>query len=111
MMQGEAGNDVILKVDHPIAKWIKVQARSLATSSKDWLVALWPDFIKPVPNPTLQHAATELALIGSKAVFWDPVALWGDAASSACTSCVNCPGKGQRDGAAEIRKVCGMDTT
>ena len=63
------------------------------------------------PNPTLQQAATEFALIGSKAVLWDPVPLWGDAASPTCTSCVYCPGKGQRDGAAKIRKVCGMDTT
>ena len=29
MMQGEAGNDVPLKADHPIANWIKDEARSL----------------------------------------------------------------------------------
>ena len=107
MMQGEAGNDVPLKADHPIANGIKDEARSLGRSGRD--LTLWPDFIKPAPNPTLQHAATDFA--GSKAVFWDPVALWGDAPSPACTSCVNCPGKGQKDGPAKIRKVCGMDTT
>jgi hypothetical protein len=109
MMQGKAGNGVTLKADHPIASWIKLQARSLATSGKDR--TLWPDFIEPAPNPTLQHAATDFALIGRKAVFCDPVALWGDAASPACNSCVNCPGKGQRGVAAKMRKVCSMDTT
>ena len=92
-----------------MANWIKDEARSLGRSGRDR--TLWPDFIKPAPNPTFQHAATDFALIGSKAVFWDPVALWGGAASPACTSCVNCPGKGQEYGPAKIRKVCGMDTT
>ena len=108
-MQGEAGNDVTVRADHPITKWIKDQARSLSSSGKDR--TLWPDFIKPAPNPTLQLADPDFALIGSKAVFWDPQALWGEAVNAACTSCVNCPGKGQRDGPAKVRKVCGMDTT
>ena len=72
---------------------------------------MWPDFIKPAPNPTLQLARPDFSLIGSKAIFWDPQALWGDAVNAACTSCVNCPGKGQRDGPGKVRKVCGMDTT
>ena len=96
MMQGGAGNDVAVKADHPITQWIKDQAKNLSTSGKD--CTLWPDFIKPAPNFTLQFAAPDFALIGSKAIFWDPQALWGDAVNSACTSCVNCPGKGQRDG-------------
>ena len=57
MMQGEAGNDITLKADHPITKWINIQARSLATSGKDR--ALWPDFIKPAPNPTLQPGSRQ----------------------------------------------------
>ena len=109
MLQGKAGNDVAVRADHPITHWIKDQARSLSSQGKDR--TLWPDFIKPAPNPTLQLARPDFSLIGSKAIFWDPQALWGDAVNAACTSCVNCPGKGQRDGPGKVRKVCGMDTT
>ena len=108
-MQGEAGNDVTLKEHHPIQAWIKDQAKSLAEHGKDR--TLWPDFVRPSPNPTLRGAVPDFALIGSKAIFWDPVSLWGEAASAACTQCVNCPGKGQRDGPGKVCKVCGMDTT
>ena len=109
VMQGEAENDVAVRADNPITQWIKGQAKSLSTSGKDR--TLWPDFIKPAPNPTLQFATPDFAWIGSKAIFWDSQALWGDAINAACTSCVNCPGKGQRDGPGKFWKVCGMDTT
>ena len=42
MMQGEAGNDVTVRADHPITKWIKDQARSLSSSGKDCLQVILP---------------------------------------------------------------------
>ena len=109
LVQGVAQNNVRVERNHSIAIWIKDVYKTLAKSGRDR--ALWPDFIKPAPNPTLHGANTDFSLIGSKAVFWDPVLLWGEAALPACTACLNCDGRGQRDGPGKIRKVCGLDTT
>ncbi len=113
---------------HPFSAWIKGQASTLAklrikdvkeTKDKegfkvkeDPLRAAWTDFIKPAPNPTLLSGSEDFSLVGCKALFWDPVALWGEAAKEACTACVQCgETKGQRDGQGKIRKVCGLTDT
>lgn len=99
---------------HPIHEWVRSQAVTLAQLKPDADRSAWPDFIKPAPNPTLLGADENFGLLGCKAVFWDPVALWGpDVAGAACTTCVNCgqKGKGQRDGPGKIRKVCGLTDT
>ncbi|KAK9918950.1 hypothetical protein WJX75_008262 [Coccomyxa subellipsoidea] len=115
MMQNsreEVENAVSVPETHPIAAWVRRQAADLARLEPESDRIAWPDFIKPTPNPTLL-GAEEFALGGSKALFWDPVALWGaGTAGEACTTCVTCKkGKGQRDGPGKIRKVCGLTDT
>ena len=99
---------------HPIVIWVRDQAHTLAQLKPKDDCSAWQDFIKQTPNPTLLEASDgDLSIIGCKALFWDPVALWGsDAAGPACTSCVGCQkGGGQRDGPGKIRKVCGLTDT
>lgn len=112
-LQVDVENGVIVSEKHPIHTWIIQQAGTVVKLKPKGDRSQWPDFIKPAPNPTLLGADGDFSLAGCKAVFWDPVAFWGDAAKAACATCVVCDEREEvhRDGPGKIRKVCGLTDT
>ena len=78
MVQGLTHNIVEVASNHNFVVWIKDVCKRLTKSGKD--CTLWPDLVKPVPNPILHGANTDLSLIG----------LLGSSASArrSCCACV-----------------------